>query len=178
MNTVEKTQFHQATNSFGASIWRAYWLGLTLEYHPESRLLIAINSQARSELLRLGHDGELVSEGGEYLTHYVTKAQWKELRRELMRIQSPATEALLASLTAAIRAAMDNYREHGWLSVTRPAIVRCGAGFAYQSALHPHDGAVWDLQEGLGAFEPDEDDDLDMLALNAAAVVASENSLA
>lgn len=80
----------------------------------------------------------------------------------------------MKTLTESILSALTDYSDNGKLTPMNPAIVRDGEGFYYGSALHPHDGMVWDLQEGLGSWTPDADTDLDALAAQAAAVTQSE----
>lgn len=71
----------------------------------------------------------------------------------------------MKTLTDAIKLALtDAVENNGLLTPSNPAIVRDGTGFYYGSALHPNDGMVWDLQEGLGAWTPKPGDDLDAIA--------------
>lgn len=80
----------------------------------------------------------------------------------------------MQTLTQSILAALTDYSENGKLTPSNPAIVRDGEGFYYGSALHPHDGMVWDLQEGLGSWTPEPGDDLAAIASGAAEMVAEE----
>ena len=84
----------------------------------------------------------------------------------------------MKTLAQAILAALTDYSENGKFTPINPAIVRDGDGFYYGSALHPHDGMVWDLQEGLGAWTPEAGDDLEAIADFAAEMVQSEMSSA
>jgi len=67
---------------------------------------------------------------------------------------------------------MTDHVENGRLTPSNPAIVRDGMGYDYRSALHPHDGLVWDLSEGLGWWAPDSAGDIDSMA--AATMVAED----
>lgn len=79
----------------------------------------------------------------------------------------------MKTLAECIKAAMnDSLQNEGRLTPTNPAIVRDGDGFYYGSSIHQHDGMVWDLQEGLGSFEPKAGDDIDALSLSAAEMIA------
>ena len=80
----------------------------------------------------------------------------------------------MKTLTESILAAMTDYSENGKLTPSNPAIVRDGDGFYYGSALHPHDGMVWDLQVGLGAWTPEAGDNLESIAAAAAAAMEDE----
>jgi hypothetical protein len=80
----------------------------------------------------------------------------------------------MKTLTESILAALTDYSENGSLTPSNPAIVRNGDGYYYGSALHPHDGMVWDLQEGLGSWTPEPGDDLQAVAEGAAEMVKSE----
>lgn len=77
------------------------------------------------------------------------------------------------TLENAILAAMRDYAESGALTPSNPAIVRDGDGYCYQSALHHHDGIVWDLEEGLGTWTPEPGDDLEPIASACAASLAN-----
>jgi hypothetical protein len=79
----------------------------------------------------------------------------------------------MKTLIESILAAMTDYSENGKLTPSNPAIVRDGEGFYYGSALHPHDGTVWDLHEGLGAWTPAAGDDLESAAAAAAEMVVN-----
>jgi len=80
----------------------------------------------------------------------------------------------MKTLKEAILAALTDYSENGDLTPSNPAIVRDGDGFEYNSALHPHDGMVWDLQEGLGSWTPEDGDDIESIAAGAAKMIESE----
>lgn len=87
------------------------------------------------------------------------------------------------TLQNAIKAAMadflfnlENRDEGGSLTPINPAIVRDGTEYSYTSALHPCDAVIWDLQEGLGAWEPKPGDDLDAMSAGAAEMIAQESS--
>jgi hypothetical protein len=84
----------------------------------------------------------------------------------------------MKTLAQAILAALTDYSENGKLTPSNPAIVRDGDGYYYGSALHPHDGMVWDLQEGLDAWMPEPGDDLEAIADVVAEMVESEMSSA
>ncbi len=74
------------------------------------------------------------------------------------------TQAIVAALT-------DSLKNDGRLTPSNPAIVRAGEGFYYGSALHGHAGMVWDLQEGLGPWTPENGDDIESLAAEVEAMV-------
>lgn len=73
------------------------------------------------------------------------------------------------TLTQAIAEAIKDYQENGELTPTNPAIVKDGDDYYYSSSLHPYDAMVWDLQEGLGNWTPDADDDAEDVAAFIAA---------
>lgn len=76
------------------------------------------------------------------------------------------------TLTQAIAAAIRDYQENAKLTPANPAIVKDGDGYYYGSSLIPHDGMVWDLQEGLGFWTPTDEHDPEDLA---AFIVGAEN---
>jgi hypothetical protein len=80
----------------------------------------------------------------------------------------------MKTLIEAIESALRDYSENGELTPSNPAIVRDGDGFQYNSALHPHDGMVWDLQEGLGSWTPEVGDNIEAIAAGAAEMIESE----
>jgi hypothetical protein len=85
------------------------------------------------------------------------------------------TDAISEALTQAIADAMaDSIENNGSLTPHNPAIVRDGEGFSYQSALHPHDGMVWNMQEGLGNWTPENCDEIDLNAAAAAEMIIDE----
>ena len=81
----------------------------------------------------------------------------------------------MKTLKDAIHEAMtDHVENEGRLTPSNPAIVKDGMGYDYGSALHPHDGLVWDLSEGLGWWTPDSTVDIDFFAKCAAKMLADE----
>lgn len=70
---------------------------------------------------------------------------------------------------------MTDYLANGYLAPANPAITRDGEGFCYGSAIHPHDGMVWNLQEGLGSWTPEPGDDLVALSEAAASNIEIED---
>jgi len=81
----------------------------------------------------------------------------------------------MKTLTQAISEAMvDSFENDGSLTPHNPAIVRDGEGFYYGSSHHPHDGIVWDLQEGLENWTPETYDDIYLNAAAAAEMIGEE----
>ena len=89
----------------------------------------------------------------------------------------------LATLTAAIQSAMADHLENdGSLNCHNPCLYVSDpdsevADVCYGSALEtPGCVVLWDLQEGLGAWAPESDDDLEAIAAGAAESLLPEFS--
>lgn len=89
MKTNEVT-FRKTTNSSGASVWKAQWLGLSLEYFPATRRLLATDKESRTEVLDLDEDGILASVGGEEVTGSASGTDWAWVEAALRQVPQAA----------------------------------------------------------------------------------------
>ena len=89
---------------------------------------------------------------------------------------TPQTPPSNDAVASAILDAMNDFQENGRLNRHNPAIMSDGDGaVCYGSSIgRPEESILWDLQEGLGSWEPEPGDDFAALARGAAAAVVAD----